>query len=76
MMIGGVDMKLLKIENNLGYYLKDSDDYISVDKITKDDLLKLVAKKLLTKIKDGHEYVFRPSRGITEKLRGDHQKVS
>lgn len=35
-------MKLLKIENNLGYYLKDSDDYISVDKITKDDLLKLV----------------------------------
>ncbi len=35
-------MKLLKIENNLGYFYKVSDDYDSMDKITKDDLLKLV----------------------------------
>nr|VFK68217.1 MAG: hypothetical protein BECKUNK1418G_GA0071005_12163 [Candidatus Kentron sp. UNK]VFK73564.1 MAG: hypothetical protein BECKUNK1418H_GA0071006_12197 [Candidatus Kentron sp. UNK] len=35
-------MKLLKIENKLGYYLKESEDYEPVDKITKDQLLRLV----------------------------------
>jgi len=35
-------MKLLKIENKLGYYLVDGEEYATIDKITKDDLLKLV----------------------------------
>ena len=34
-------MKLLKIENCQGYYLVKDQEYAPVDKITKDDLLKL-----------------------------------
>lgn len=35
-------MKLLKIENSLGYYLDEAGDYVPVDKITKEQLLRLV----------------------------------
>jgi len=35
-------MKLLKIENSQGYFLLDNSKYASVDKITKEDLLRLV----------------------------------
>ena len=35
-------MKLLKIENNLGHYRGDQDDFAPIDKITKEDLLRLV----------------------------------
>ncbi len=35
-------MKLLKIENDLGYYLDDKNEFTPVDKITKEDLLRLV----------------------------------
>lgn len=42
MMPGGEVMKLLKIEKNLGYFLIDKDNFDTVDKITKDDLLRLV----------------------------------
>lgn len=35
-------MKLLKTEDNLGFYLCKSDDYATIDKITKEDLLRLV----------------------------------
>lgn len=35
-------MKLLKIEDKLGYFLDLKDEYTSVDKITKEDLLRLV----------------------------------
>ncbi len=35
-------MKLLKIEDNLGYYCDDNGEFASVDKITKEDLLRLV----------------------------------
>lgn len=35
-------MKLLKIDNNQGYFLTDSEEYRPVDKLTKSDLLKLV----------------------------------
>lgn len=42
MSAGGKDMKLLKIEDNLGHYLGDSGQYNPVDKITKEDLLRLV----------------------------------
>jgi len=34
-------MKLLKIENHQGYYLKN-EEYLPLDKINKDDLLELV----------------------------------
>lgn len=39
---GGVRMKLLKIDNKLGHYLTESGDYVPIDKITKDHLLRLV----------------------------------
>ena len=35
-------MKLLKIENNCGHFRLESGDYNTVDKISKDDLLRLV----------------------------------
>ncbi len=35
-------MKLLKIEDNQGYYLGDQGDFAPIDKITKEDLLRLV----------------------------------
>ena len=39
---GDMCMKLLKIENNLGHYLSESGEYLLIDKITKDHLLRLV----------------------------------
>lgn len=38
----GRAMKLLKIENNLGHYLDESGNYETVDKLTKNQLLRLV----------------------------------
>lgn len=38
----GRDMKVLKIEDNQGFYTTTGDAYNSIDKINKDDLLKLV----------------------------------
>ena len=35
-------MKLLKIENSQGYYFSEDEEYVSLDKITKDGLLRLV----------------------------------
>lgn len=35
-------MKLLKIENNCGFYRKESGEYSPIDKITKEELLVLV----------------------------------
>ena len=39
---GDRDMKLLKTEDNLGFYLRDLGNYDSIDKITKEDLMRLV----------------------------------
>lgn len=39
-------MKLLKIENGCGKFISGSGDYIPVDKITKEDLLRLVNASL------------------------------
>ena len=39
-------MKILKIDNSQGYYLLDRGEYAPVDKITKDDLLRLVGLTL------------------------------
>ncbi len=35
-------MKLLKIDNNSGYYYDNQGEFATVDKITKDDILRLV----------------------------------
>ena len=35
-------MKLLKIENNAGYFLAEDGSFAEVDKITKEDLLRMV----------------------------------
>lgn len=37
-------MKLLRIYENAGQFLGASGDYVSIDKITKEDLLRLVGK--------------------------------
>ena len=39
-------MKLLKIEDSCGYFRLENGDYSPVDKITKDDLLRLVNEAL------------------------------
>jgi hypothetical protein len=39
-------MKLLKIENDKGHFLKAENEYIPVDQLSKDDLLKLVSLTL------------------------------
>lgn len=53
---GDEDMKLLKIEDNLGYYRDDNGKFASVDKITKDDLLRLVNLTLGEEKVDFDEY--------------------
>lgn len=70
-------MKLLKIEGNLGHYFSDSGQYKPVDKITKDDLLRLVNLTLKDDVEfdeydenairnQAHQIVYK---SIVEKLR-------
>lgn len=35
-------MKLLKIEDNEGYYLREDEEYCKIDQITKEDILRLM----------------------------------
>lgn len=72
-------MKLLKIEDNVGHYLANSGQYNPVDKIVKEDLLRLVNLTLQEEevefdeydenaIKNqAHQIVYK---SIVEKLRG------
>ena len=71
-------MKILKIESNLGYYLDDQGAFITIDKITKDDLLRLVGLTLSKEVEfdefdDGavknqaHQILYK---SIFEKLSG------
>jgi hypothetical protein len=71
-------MKLLKIEGDLGYYHDDHGKFAPIDKITKDDLLRLVNLTLDEEVefdeyKDeyiknhAHQIVYK---SISEKLRG------
>ena len=46
MKTGGKDMKLLKIESSRGYYMNDQGSFSSLDKITKEDLLRLAKLSL------------------------------
>lgn len=41
-MTGDKDMKLLKIEDSLGYYRDDQGEFALIDKITKENLIRLV----------------------------------
>jgi hypothetical protein len=45
---GDKDMKLLEIANNFGYYCDNLGKFATVDKITKDDILRLVTLTLDT----------------------------
>ena len=71
-------MKLLKIENSQGYYLLDEGEYAPVDKITKDDLLRLVNLTLESEVdidefndeklkNQAHQIIYK---SIYEKLSG------
>ena len=78
MTAGGMDMKLLSIENNLGLYLGETGQYKPVDKITKEDLLRLVNLTLREDVEfdvydenaiknQAHQIVYK---SVFEKLRG------
>ena len=78
MTAGDKDMKLLSIENNLGLYLGESGQYNTVDKITKEDLLRLVNLALEEDVvfdeydenaikNQAHQIVYK---SVFEKLRG------
>ena len=79
-MTGGKDMKLLKIKGNQGYYRDDKGEFATVDKITKDDILRLVNLTLDTKLEvefdeyndddlknHAHQIIYK---SIFEKLQG------
>lgn len=50
------DMKLLKIEDNHGHFLDDKNEFRPVDKITKEDLLRLVDQTLAEEEVEFDEY--------------------
>ena len=75
---GGKGMKLLSIKDNLGHYLGGSGQSIPVDKITKDDLLRLVNLTLSEDVEfdeydenelknQAHQIIYK---SVLEKLRG------
>lgn len=53
-------MKLLKIENDLGYYRNKEGGYLSIEKITKEDLLQLADFTLENEV----EFDESPDTGI------------
>jgi len=78
MIIGDIDMKLLKIENNQGYFLAANEEFTSIDKITKEDLLRLVDITLTQEVEfdeydsksvanQAHQVLYK---NIYEKLKG------
>ena len=71
-------MKLLKIEDNRGHYLGDQDDFAPIDKITKEDLLRLVDLTLAEEVEfdeyddeaiknQAHQILYK---SISEKIAG------
>ena len=71
-------MRLLKITGNLGYFLDDQGGFTTVDKITKEDLLRLVDRTLAEEVEfdeysdeaiknQAHQIIYR---SIYEKLMG------
>jgi hypothetical protein len=78
MIIGDEDMKLLKIKNDHGHFLDDKDEFTPIDKITKEDLLRLVDLTLAEEVEFDeydHDAIKNPAhqilyKSIYEKLRG------
>ena len=71
-------MKLLSIDSNEGFYLDESGQYSLIDKITKEDLLRLVDLTVQADVEfdaydenaiknQAHQIVYK---GVFEKLRG------
>lgn len=71
-------MKLLKIENDLGYYLDEENKFSKIDKINKEDLLRLVDYTLTEEVEfdeysdtlikhQAHQILYK---SISEKLLG------
>jgi len=81
-MIGDRFMKLLKTKDNLGYFLDDKGEFLPVDKITKEDLLRLVNLTLGEEVEldeyndeciknHAHQIIYK---SIFEKLQGLKQR--
>ncbi len=82
--VGETGMKVLKIENNQGYFLTEEDGYETVDRIDKAILLRLVNLALeddfeIDEYDEGelrnqaHQIIYK---SISEKLNDLHQKRS
>jgi len=82
MLVGETGMRVLKIENNQGYFLKEENSYETVDKIDKAILLRLVNLALeddfeIDEYDEGelknqaHQIIYK---SISEKLNDLHQK--
>ena len=71
-------MKLLKIEDDHGHFLDDKNEFAPIDKITKEDLLRLVDLTLAEEVEFDeydHEAIKNPAhqilyKNIYEKLSG------
>lgn len=82
MLEGGVDMKVLKIENNQGFFLTEIESYETVEKIDKAVLLRLVNLALQDNFEidaynenelrnQAHQVIYK---SISEKLSDLHQR--
>ena len=78
MTAGRMDMKLLEIKDNIGCYLSEPGKYIPIDKITKEDILRLVNLTLQETVEfdeyderviknQAHQIIYK---SVFEKLRG------
>jgi SAM-dependent MidA family methyltransferase len=56
MSTGGKGMKLLKVNDNCGHYRDDNGNYSPIDKIGKEDLLRLVNWTLHEKVVEFDDY--------------------
>lgn len=83
-MVGGEYMKLLTIENDKGWYLNDEGDLAPIDKITKEDLLRLMNLTLTEETEadefdaeaiknQAHQIIYK---SVSEKLRDLKERQS
>ena len=74
---GDEDMKLLKIEDDHGHFLDDKNEFAPIDKITKEDLLRLVDLTLAEEVEFDeydHEAIKNPAHQILYK--NNYEKLS
>jgi hypothetical protein len=70
-------MKLLKIEANQGLFLGDEDEYISVDKLTKEQLLRMVNLTLSEEVEfDEYDAEKIPNQAHQIIYKSIHSKLS